>query len=235
LINNKELLGNSLPLDQIVWIQLTIEDLNSPKSREKIKKLPFAILVLTAVSDYPIAEWREAFYILHQEKINMPVILHRTFDIDLVQSLLLEATKVYSALLLDGFGDGIWVHNDGGVPIDMLKHLSFGILQSCRLRLTQTDYIACPSCGRTLFNIEERLDEIRKKTKHLKHLKIAVMGCVVNGLGEMVDADYGYVGSGIGKVNLYKGKKLMQKNVKEEDASDALLELIKEESDWCDG
>ena len=160
--------------------------------------------------------------------------MHRLFNLDQNEAFLLESTKVYSALLLDGFGDGIWLQDKGNIHIETLKQVSFGILQSCRLRLTQTDYIACPSCGRTLFNIEDRLEEIREKTKHLKHLKIAIMGCIVNGLGEMVDADYGYVGSGKAKVNLYKGKTLMHKNIPEKEASNALVSLIKSEGDWVD-
>ena len=151
-----------------------------------------------------------------------PVVLHRLFNLDQNEAFLLESTKVYSALLLDGFGDGIWLQDKGNIHIETLKQVSFGILQSCRLRLTHTDYIACPSCGRTLFNIEDRLEEIREKTKHLKHLKIAIMGCIVNGLGEMADADYGYVGSGKAKVNLYKAKTLMRKNIPEKEAKKTL-------------
>ena len=145
---------------------------------------------------------------------------------------LLSGVASFPSLLLDGFGDGIWMQDSGGIHPETLQQLSFGILQSCRLRLTQTEYIACPSCGRTLFNIEKRLEEVRNKTKHLKHLKIAIMGCIVNGLGEMADADYGYVGSGKSKVNLYKGKQLMAKNIAEIKASEALVDLIVREGDW---
>jgi len=193
-----------------------------------------AILVLTAETEFPIAEWRMAFYLLHHAQINNPVILNRKFDLDKNDAILLESTKIFSALLLDGLGDGIWMQDTGRLHLETIGKLSFGILQACRLRLTQADYIACPSCGRTLFNIEERLEEVRKKTKHLKHLKIAVMGCVVNGPGEMADADYGYVGSIMGKVNLYKGKELKLRNISETDASESLVELIKAEGDWID-
>lgn len=232
LLNGKELLENSLAVNQVVYVKLSLDDLCSIKCLSAIKNLSSAIIVLTAVTEFPISEWRKAFYYLQKEQISNPVLLHRTFNLNQNEVFLLETTKAYSALLLDGFGDGIWLQDEGNIHLETLKQISFGILQSCRLRLTQTDYIACPSCGRTLFNIEERLEEIRKKTKHLKHLKIAIMGCIVNGLGEMADADYGYIGSGKGKVNLYKGNTLMRKSIAEKEATDILVALIKSEGDW---
>ncbi len=234
LLNKIELLEKNLPNSQMIFVKLSAKDLISKKVIITLKNTANIVLVLSAESEYPIAEWRKAFYLLNIEQINTPVILHRKFNLDQNETLLVETTKVFSALMLDGFGDGIWIQDYDCAHIKTLNQLSFGILQSCRLRLTQTEYIACPSCGRTLFNIEERLDEIKKKTKHLKHLKIAIMGCLVNGLGEMADADYGYVGSGKSKVNLYKGKELLRKNITEEDASDALVDLIKAEGDWRD-
>lgn len=232
LVNAKEILENKFASDQMIFVQLSLDDLLSTKCLSVLEKHSNAILVLTAKTEHPIAEWRKVFYILYQAEINSPVLLHRMFNLNQNEAFLLETTKVYSALLLDGFGDGIWLQDEGNIHLETLKQISFGILQSCRLRLTQTDYIACPSCGRTLFNIEERLEEIRKKTKHLKHLKIAIMGCIVNGLGEMADADYGYVGSGKGKVNLYKGNTLMRKSIAEKEATDVLVALIKSEGDW---
>lgn len=234
LVNGKEFIRSKFTFNQIIFVQLSLDDFISTKCLSILKNHSSAILVLTAKTEHPIAEWRKAFYLLHNAQIKNPVLLHREFNFDQNEALLLESTKAYSALLLDGFGDGIWLEDKGNIHIETIKSLSFGILQSCRVRLTQTDYIACPSCGRTLFNIEERLEEIRKKTKHLKHLKIAVMGCIVNGLGEMADADYGYVGSGNGKVNLYKGNTLMRKSITEKEASDVLVALIKSEGDWID-
>lgn len=234
LINSSDLFKKQIAFNQFVFVRLSLKDINSKVIREAVKKIPSAVIVLTALSENPVSEWREAFSVLFKEEINKPVILHRKFEINRTENLVLDATKTYSALLLDGFGDGIWLEDAGGIHLFTQRQIAFGILQSCRLRLTQTDYIACPSCGRTLFNIEERLEEIRQKTKHLKHLKIAVMGCVVNGLGEMADADYGYVGSGVGKVNLYKGRALKQKNIPEKEASSALVDLIKTEGDWME-
>lgn len=232
LLDRNNLFENKLKQEQVVFVKLSAEDLNSVPCIQVLRNRPSAILVLSAQTEFPIAEWRKAFYVLHQANLQHPVILHRNFNLNNNDSLLLGSTNVYSSLLLDGFADGIWMEDSGCVHLETIAQLSFGILQACRLRLTQTEYIACPSCGRTLFNIEERLEEVRKKTRHLKHLKIAVMGCVVNGLGEMADADYGYVGSGKGKVNLYKGKELKRKNISETDASESLLDLIKNEGDW---
>ena len=131
----------------------------------------------------------------------------------------------------------IWLDNPfagPGMPVSFPLTTSFRILQSTRARMTETDYIACPSCGRTLFNIQDTLARVREATSHLRHLKIAVMGCIVNGPGEMADADYGYVGSGKGKVNLYRKRKLIKKSIREEDAVKELVNLIREYGDWTD-
>lgn len=234
LLNIDDFHNRNLLSSQTIFLQLSLTELYLMQNLESLRKMPKAVFVLSVETEKPIAEWRKAFYCLHIGQINNPVILYRKFELYHGEDLMLEATKIYSALLLDGLGDGIWMQNTGCLHFENLKKVAFGILQACRLRLTQTEYIACPSCGRTLFNIEERLDEIRKKTKHLKHLKIAIMGCIVNGLGEMADADYGYVGSGAGKVNLYKGITLKHKNIAEENASEALINLIKAEGDWKD-
>lgn len=234
LLNGKELIENSFASDRVIFVSIELDDLSSAKCIEELKNHPSALLVLSAKTEDAIAEWRKAFYYLHKAQINNPALLHRKFNLIRNEAFLLESTKIYSALLLDGLGDGIWLQDMGNIHLETLTTVSFGVLQSCRVRLTQTDYIACPSCGRTLFKIEERLGEIREKTNHLKHLKIAIMGCIVNGLGEMADADYGYVGSGKGNVNLYKGKTLMHKDIDEKEASDVLVSLIKAEGDWVD-
>jgi (E)-4-hydroxy-3-methylbut-2-enyl-diphosphate synthase len=134
-------------------------------------------------------------------------------------------------LFSDGFGDGIWLENPKIELTNVIK-TSFGILQATRTRISKTEYIACPSCGRTLFDLQEVTQKIRKRTEHLKGVKIAIMGCIVNGPGEMADADYGYVGSGPGKITLYKGKNIVRKNVDENRAVDELIELIKEDNRW---
>jgi len=110
----------------------------------------------------------------------------------------------------------------------------FGILQAARVRTSKTEYIACPSCGRTLFDLQETTEKIRKKTEHLKGVKIAIMGCIVNGPGEMADADYGYVGSGVGKITLYKGKEVIKRNIPSKNAVDDLIEIIKDGGNWLE-
>ena len=116
----------------------------------------------------------------------------------------------------------------------LLTELLFGILQAARVRISKTEYIACPSCGRTFFDLQETTEMIRKRTEHLKGVKIAIMGCIVNGPGEMADADYGYVGSGVGKITLYREKNIVKRNIPAEDAVDALIELIKEDGNWVE-
>jgi (E)-4-hydroxy-3-methylbut-2-enyl-diphosphate synthase len=133
---------------------------------------------------------------------------------------------------IDGFGDGLWL--SAPIPNKSINSLSFGILQATRTRISKTEYISCPSCGRTLFDLQETTAKIREKTAHLKGLKIGIMGCIVNGPGEMADADYGYVGSGIDKIILYKEKTVVRKNVPAENAVDALIEIIKENGDWIE-
>ena len=134
--------------------------------------------------------------------------------------------------LIDGFGDGVWL--SGHSSSQLINSTSFGILQATRTRISKTEYISCPSCGRTLFDLQETTAKIRSRTDHLKGVKIGIMGCIVNGPGEMADADYGYVGTRPGKIHLYKEKTVVRKNVDESEAVDALIELIKEHGDWVD-
>jgi (E)-4-hydroxy-3-methylbut-2-enyl-diphosphate synthase len=138
-----------------------------------------------------------------------------------------------SLLLSDGLVDGLWLLIRER-PAAAAVRIAFDLLQAARLRLTKTDYIACPSCGRTLFNLEEVTARIRARTDHLKGLKIAIMGCIVNGPGEMADADYGYVGAGPGTIHLYRGKEIVRKNVPEEEALEALIALIKADGRWVE-
>ncbi|MCW7457828.1 (E)-4-hydroxy-3-methylbut-2-enyl-diphosphate synthase [Leptospira bandrabouensis] len=149
------------------------------------------------------------------------------------ETLLYESSIQVGGSLLDGIGDVVRLSFGDGEPEESL-HLSFDILQATRLRLTKTEYISCPSCGRTMFDLQSTTAMIKKRTGHLKGVKIAVMGCIVNGPGEMADADFGYVGAGIGKVHLYKGKEIVKKGVSEEEAADQLIELIRENGMWSD-
>ena len=163
---------------------------------------------------------------------NQPVILkYSTTEKDL-ETFQIEVASKAGVMLIDGFGDGIWI--DAAQPQQIINSTSFGILQATRTRISKTEYISCPSCGRTLFDLQDTTAKIREKTAHLKGLKIGIMGCIVNGPGEMADADYGYVGTGIGKITLYKEKTVVRKNVSEDNAVQELIELIKENGDWIE-
>ena len=133
----------------------------------------------------------------------------------------------------DGLGDGIWLKSNS-VPLGDLNEIAFGVLQASRSRMTKTEYIACPSCGRTLFDLEEVTADIRDRTGHLKGVKIGIMGCIVNGPGEMADADFGYVGTGPGKISLYRGQIVVRAHIPQADAVDSLINLIKSEGYWVD-
>lgn len=175
-------------------------------------------------------EFRDFFRKLKHSNIKNPVILHKHYHTQ-GDDLALEAAVDFGPLFLDGFGDGIFITADAEHNKN-LTALSFDILQASGARFTKTEFIACPSCGRTQFDIQGSLKKIRETTRHLTGLKIAVMGCIVNGPGEMADADYGYVGMGAGKVALYKGKKQVRKNLPESQAIEVLIDLIKEYGDW---
>jgi (E)-4-hydroxy-3-methylbut-2-enyl-diphosphate synthase len=164
--------------------------------------------------------------------ITNPVILRYDYKIEDQEKFQLYCSSDAGNQFIDGFGDGIWI--SGNQSSNFLNDLSFGILQATRTRISKTEYISCPSCGRTLFDLQETTAKIRSKTAHLKGLKIGIMGCIVNGPGEMADADYGYVGTGLGKIHLYKEKEVVRKNVSENDAVDALIDLIKENGDWIE-
>ena len=135
------------------------------------------------------------------------------------------------SLFLDGLADGIWIDAPQHAA-EEVRRIELAILQAARVRTSQTEYIACPSCGRTLYDIEGALAEIKARTSHLKALKIGVMGCIVNGPGEMADADYGYVGAAAGRITLYKGREVVARNIPQEEALDALIALIKANGDW---
>jgi (E)-4-hydroxy-3-methylbut-2-enyl-diphosphate synthase len=143
-----------------------------------------------------------------------------------------SATDV-GGLLIDGLGDGCWI-SATHVPDRTVNATAFGILQAARCRISKTEYISCPSCGRTLFDLQETTAKIRKRTDHLKGIKIGIMGCIVNGPGEMADADYGYVGTGAGKITLYKGQEVVKRNIPSEEALEALEQLIRDHGDWVE-
>lgn len=188
-------------------------------------------IILSSDHQNPVGEMRAFLHQLLFSDIQSPVILKFSYDDKELEMVQLKASADAGALLLGGFGDGIWIDAPQADPQNLIS-LSFGILQAARLRVTKTEYISCPSCGRTLFDLQTTIARIKEKTSHLKGLKIGIMGCIVNGPGEMADADYGYVGAGRGTVSLYKKKECIEKNIPAEQAVDRLIDLIKANGDW---
>ncbi len=191
------------------------------------------VVILNTQHKNGVGEMRAAFHKMIIAGCDVPVILRREYNEKDVESLQVKAAADLGALLLDGFGDGIMVYNTGNESI-LSDNIMFGILQASRVRMTKTEYISCPGCGRTLYDLQTTIAQIKKATSHLKSLKIGIMGCIVNGPGEMADADYGYVGSGRGKIDLYKGKQCIHKNIPEAEAVERLIGLIKENGDWVE-
>lgn len=203
-------------------IHLTEKIVKECKKR-KIENLLFS------VKNGDLLSVRKLAYHLRESDYPIALVAHSNEK----EQLLYEASIQVGASLLDGIGDLLRLSYGDGEPEESLV-LSFDILQATRLRLTKTEYISCPSCGRTMFDLQSTTAMIKKRTGHLKGVKIAVMGCIVNGPGEMADADFGYVGAGIGKVHLYKGKEIVKKGVSEEEAADQLIDLIRENGMWND-
>lgn len=184
--------------------------------------------VVEAVSQNPTAEWRAA--ILDTDAPTPTVIKRRYDDADLA-TLAVKAAADMGSLLLDGLADGVWIDAPQH-SAESIREIELSILQAARVRMSRTEYIACPSCGRTLYDIESTLAEIKARTSHLRGLKIGVMGCIVNGPGEMADADYGYVGAGAGRITLYRGREVVERNIPQEQALERLVALIKADGKW---
>ncbi|MCB0478305.1 MAG: (E)-4-hydroxy-3-methylbut-2-enyl-diphosphate synthase [Crocinitomicaceae bacterium] len=174
------------------------------------------------------------FLLKQQEKEQAsPVLFHGNYSEKDLDKFLIRATVDFGSVLLNGWGNGMCIQNEN-FGSEVIVNIANGILQATRRKISKTEYISCPSCGRTRFDLQKTTAQIKEKTNHLVGLKIGIMGCIVNGPGEMADADYGYVGSGIGRITLYKKKEIIQKNIPEEDAVNALIRLIRENGDWVD-
>ena len=182
--------------------------------------------------DNSVADFRYILNFFEEQDIANPVLFKKNYEEENFERLCIDASIDFGTMLLEGMGNGLWLHSD--THQDRINELSFSILQNTRTRIFKTDYISCPSCGRTKFDLQETTALVKEKTNHLKQLKIAVMGCIVNGPGEMADADYGYVGSGKGVISLYKGKDLIKRNISSKDAVDELVSLIKANDDWVE-
>ena len=205
------------------------------------------VFVLETSHIHGMADQRQFFNNLRSIEIAPPIIVKRTYEPaafsgplgdvmnpeEPVSKLQLYAATDLGALLVDGLGSGIWIDSPA-TAADKIASISFGILQATRSRISKTEYISCPSCGRTLFDLQETTQMIRSRTSHLKGLKIGIMGCIVNGPGEMADADYGYVGAGPDKITLYRGKEVVKRNVSADKALDELIDIIKNDGRWID-
>jgi (E)-4-hydroxy-3-methylbut-2-enyl-diphosphate synthase len=221
-------------------VSISNEDLDS----DLFKELPIdktLVFVLETHAICGLQDQRNVFFKIMDMGLEIPVIIKRKYSLtDQNATILPKDTdfQLYAAtdlggLLLDGFGDGVWA-DASEISTKTILSTSFGILQATRSRISKTEYISCPSCGRTLFDLQITTQMIRSRTDHLKGLKIGIMGCIVNGPGEMADADYGYVGTGPGKITLYRGKEVVKKNVNTENALDELIGIIRGDGNWVD-
>ncbi len=194
---------------------------------------PERILLLGTEGHSPTREWRLMLSILRTAGASNPILLAHTYTTSDADTFRLQAAADLGTILLDGWGHGLCL-SAPELPVEVLVKTQFGILQATRLRMSKTEFISCPGCGRTLYNLQETIARVKGATSHLKGLKIGIMGCIVNGPGEMADADYGYVGAAPGKIDLYKGQSCVRKGVDQSEAVDQLIELIKSEGDWIE-
>jgi len=232
-INPKDYLSDVELHPKLNFIYAILLDL-SDAFIAKLKNDPTAVLLIDTYNKHGMAEQRRLFMELMQKACDVPVVIGRAY-----QDLSLEKLQLYAAtdmggLLIDGFGDGVFIAAENCGGDKAINETAFNILQASRTRISKTEYISCPSCGRTLFDLQETTAMIRNRTNHLKGVKIGIMGCIVNGPGEMADADYGYVGSGKGKITLYKGQEVMKRGVPSEKAVDELIEIIRKDGKWLE-
>ena len=250
VFTTEQFLSGSKKSSELNFVKFTIDDL-SQLFLDRIKNDRSIVLILETKNLNGMVEQRRVFFELLNSNILNPVIIKRDYSTISFENLQLFSSTDLGALLIDGFGDGVWIsvdeiksENSGTYVKSFIKksetkekiinRLLFNILQASRQRISKTEYIACPSCGRTLFDLQETTEMIRRRTEHLKGVKIAIMGCIVNGPGEMADADYGYVGSGVDKITLYREKNIVRRNIPAENAVDELINLIKDDGNWVE-
>lgn len=224
------------------YIPCVLINCDDPKERDtlfhQLKKSEPAVLVLQSALVHGAQNIRKMYKALAGLNIAFPVVLKISGRFNHAEERLIHYSIEAGALLMEGIGNGLWLHDDAAGKDSKyrstLNSVAFGILQASRKRISKTEYISCPSCGRTLFDLQTTTAKIRAVTNHLKGVKIAIMGCIVNGPGEMADADFGYVGSGPGKITLYKQKEVVKRNVPAEIAVEELIHLLKENNVWVD-
>ena len=222
---------------------LSVEDLQIDKVIPVVASRKDTVLILSTSNSHSMPALRRAFVQLIDSNCKVPVVVKVSYPDQTADDTMLYTATDVGGLLVDGLGDGIFIslekegEHSRTELLDQIKlhnSVSFGVLQAARTRMSKTEYISCPSCGRTLFDLQETTAMIRKRTDHLKGVKIGIMGCIVNGPGEMADADYGYVGSGKGKITLYKGKEVVKRSVPSEQAVDELINIIREDGRWLE-
>jgi (E)-4-hydroxy-3-methylbut-2-enyl-diphosphate synthase len=233
LISGEDYLRGIESSPTLNFILARLEDISAALIK-KLQEDTTAVLIIETDNEHAMAEQRRIFVELLNLQCSIPVVIRRAY-----KDLMPDQLRIYSGtdvggLLVDGLGDGIMIsaENCGGDKI--VNETAFNILQATRTRISKTEYISCPSCGRTLFDLQETTSKIRSRTNHLKGIKIGIMGCIVNGPGEMADADYGYVGSGPGRITLYRGRDVVKKNVPTAQAVDELIGLIREDGNWLE-
>ena len=232
LLTNEDL-GNLHEVEGEKFIQLSADQLFDASVVATLKTAENAILILKTTNPHGMAEMRAGIESLIAANCIIPVILKWSYAGLTESEFQLAASTDAGALLTDGLGDGVWISSDSQSD-KVVNSTVFGLMQASRTRISKTEYISCPSCGRTLFDLQQTTAMIRERTDHLKGVKIGIMGCIVNGPGEMADADYGYVGVGVGKITLYKGQEVVKRAIPSEQALDELIELIKAHGDWVE-
>jgi (E)-4-hydroxy-3-methylbut-2-enyl-diphosphate synthase len=232
-LNKEEYLGGAEPHPQLNLVYATLPELDE-RFITKLKGDVTAVLLIDTHNAHGMAEQRRLFFALMGQECPVPVIIGRAYGDISNDALVLQSSTDIGPLLIDGLGDGIFIADEKGGREDLVCRTVFGILQATRTRTSKTEYISCPSCGRTLFDLQETTARIRSRTSHLKGVKIGIMGCIVNGPGEMADADFGYVGTGPGVITLYREKEVVKRNVPSAQAVDELIALIKENGMWVE-
>jgi len=236
LLTIKEFLREDKLNSSLIFVELTYSEINEILL-QKIKFAKNVVLIFKVSNKNRYAETRTFFFKLINNEILNPVIIKNSYAEAEKDDFQIKSAVDSGALFIDGLGDGILLENnslDTDINSAFILNTSFGILQASRVRVSKTEYISCPGCGRTLFQLQDVTAKIRQRTAHLTGLKIGIMGCIVNGPGEMADADYGYVGAGPHKINLYKGQEVVKKLIPQEHAVEELINLIKENGDWVD-
>lgn len=231
--SHESLLENNPANNTLNFVEVDAHDI-SGKLIKEIEKDETAVLVLSSENENWLNSIRQAILSALKES-TIPVLVKHEYDESDLEQLQVMVACDYGPLLIDGLIDGVFISNsNSAISNDEVLSISFGVLQASRSRITKPDYISCPGCGRTLFDLHKTTASIKQVTSHLKGVKIGIMGCIVNGPGEMADADFGYVGSGPGRVSLYREKQMVKKNIPEKDAVRELVQLIKDAGSWVD-